>query len=241
MGKERVDINEKDINFFKFLYKHRYCNLRAIDILYSSKADTLYRRLKKLAEFDYIKVLKIKNRENLYLLGAEGYKILIKIDLEKEYRKRNITEQRLPFNVNHSLIITEIGAMMNIKKLDYEIDLNIKAIFPEWKLIPDILLFNKIGIEIEIENKSTVRYAKKLSELQNTKEIERLIYLSPAPQNLKFKIESNDEYKGGDNLDERIILNETKQKISYIDLKYFMENMDEYLSKFNLLSARRTV
>ena len=80
MGKERVDLNEKDINFLKFLYKHRYCNLKAVDILYSNKADTLYRRLKKLGEFDYIKVLKIKNREALYLLGAQGYKILVKID-----------------------------------------------------------------------------------------------------------------------------------------------------------------
>ena len=241
MGKERVDLNEKDINFLKFLYKHRYCNLRAIDILYLKRADTLYRRLKKLGEFNYIKVLKIKNRENLYLLGAEGYKILTKIDLGKEYRKRNITEQRLPFNVNHSLIIAEIGAMMNIRKLDYEIDLNIKAIFPEWKLIPDILLFDKIGIEIEIENKSMIRYAKKLSELQNTKEIKQLIYLSPTPQSLKFKIESNDEYKSGNNLDERIILDETKQKINYIDLRNFMENMDEHLNKFNLVSAGRTL
>ena len=234
MGKERVDINEKDINFFKFLYKHRYCNLRAIDILYYyNKTDTLYRRLKKLAEFDYIKVLKIKNRENLYSLGVEGYKMLAKIDPEKEYRKKNITEQRLPFNVNHSLIIAEIGAMMNIRKYDYEIDLNMKKIYPKWKLIPDILLFNKIGFEIEIENKSMIIYAKKLSALQNTKEIEKLIYLSPTPQSLKFKIESNDEYKDGDNLDERIILDETKQKINYIDLKYFMENIDEYLNKFN--------
>ena len=241
MGKERVDIKRKDINFFKFLYKHRYCNLRAIDILYSNKLHTLYIRLKKLAEFDYIKVLKIKNRENLYLLGAEGYKILTKIEPEKEYRKRNITEQRLPFNVNHSLTIAEIGAMMNIRKLDYEIDLNIKAIFPEWKLIPDILLFDKIGIEIEIENKSMIRYAKKLSELQNTKEIKQLIYLSPTPQSLKFKIESNDEYKGGNNIDERIILDETKQKINYIEIKDFIGNMDEHLNKFNLVSARRTV
>ena len=241
MGKERVDINEKDIDFFKFLYKHRYCNLRAIDILYSSKADTLYRRLKKLAEFDYIKSLKTKNRENLHLLGAEGYKILTKIEPEKEYRKRNITEQRLPFNVNHSLIIAEIGAMMSIRQYDYEIDLNIKGIFPEWKLIPDILLFDKIGIEIEIENKSMIRYAKKLSELQNTKEIERLIYLSPTPQSLKYKIEGNDEYKGGDNIDQRIILNETKQKINYIEIKNFINNMDEHLNKFNLLSAGRTL
>ena len=241
MGKERVDLNEKDINFFKFLYKHRYCNLKAIDILYSNKLHTLYIRLKKLAEFDYIKVLKTKNRENLYLLGAEGYKTLTKIEPEKEYRKKNITEQRLPFNVNHSLIIAEIGAMMNIRKFDYEIDLNIKAIFPEWKLIPDILIFSKIGLEVEIENKSMIRYAKKLSELQNTKEIEQLIYLTATPQSLKFKIESNDEYKAGDNLDERIILDETKQKINYIDLKYFMENMDEHLNKFNLVSARRTL
>ena len=226
MGKERVDLNEKDINFFKFLYKHRYCNLKAVDILYSKKTHTLYIRLKKLAEFNYIKVLKIKNREALYLLGVEGYKILAKIDSEKEYRKRNITEQRLPFNVNHSLIIAEIGAMMNIRKYDYEIDLNIKKIYPEWKLIPDILLFGKIGFEVEIENKSMIRYAKKLSELQNTKEIEQLIYLSPTPQSLKFKIESNDEYAAGNNLDERIILDETKQKINYIDLKYFMENID---------------
>lgn len=241
MGKERVDINEKDINFFKFLYKHRYCNLRAIDILYSNKLHTLYIRLKKLTEFNYIKVLKIKNRENLYLLGAEGYKILTKIDMGKEYRKRNITEQRLPFNVNHSLIITEIGAMMNIRKLDYEIDLNIKAIFPEWKLIPDILIFGKIGFEVEIENKSMIRYARKLSELQNTREIEQLIYLSPTPQSLKYKIESNDEYKGGDNIDQRIILNETKQKINYIEIKDFIDNMDEHLNKFNLLSAGRTL
>ena len=73
MGKERVDLNEKDINFLKFLYKHRYCNLKAADILYSKKPHTLYIRLKKLAEFDYIKALKIKNTEALYLLGAEGY------------------------------------------------------------------------------------------------------------------------------------------------------------------------
>ena len=241
MGKERVDINEKDINFFKFLYKHRYCNLRAIDILYLKRADTLYRRLKKLAEFDYIKVLKIKNRENLYLLGAEGYKTLFKFAPEKEYRKRNITKQRLPFNVNHCLIIAEIGAMMNIRKFDYEIDLNLKAIFPEWKLIPDILIFSKIGFEVEIENKSVIRYAKKLSELQNTKEIEQLIYLSPTPQSLKYKIEKNDEYKGGANLDERIILNETKQKINYIEIKDFIDNMDEHLNKFNLVSAERTL
>ncbi|MHB1697760.1 MAG: hypothetical protein ACYCSQ_06645 [bacterium] len=230
MGKERVDLTEKDINFFKFLYKHRYCNLKSIDILYANKPDTLYRKLKKLAEFDYIRVLKTKNRENLYLLSLEGYQTLIRLDPEKEYKKRNITEQRLPFNVNHNLIIAEIGAMFSIRKLDYEIDLNIKLIFPEWKLIPDILLFGKIGFEVEIENKSMVRYAKKLSELQNTKEIERLIYLSPTPQTLKLKIESNDEYAGGDNLDERIILNETKQKIDYIDLKYFMENIDINIS-----------
>ena len=241
MGKGRVDLNEKDINFLKFLYKHRYCNLKSINVLYSNKLHTLYIRLKKLAEFDYIKVLKIKNRENLYLLSAEGYKILTKIEPEKEYRKRNITEQRLPFNVNHSLMIAEIGAMMSIRKLDYEIDLNIKAIFPEWKLIPDILIFGKIGFEVEIENKSMTRYARKLSELQNTREIEQLIYLSPAPQSLKFKIESNDEYKGGANLDERIILNETKQRINYIELSNFIGNMDEHLNKFNLLSAKRTL
>ena len=241
MGKGRVDLNEKDINFLKFLYKHRYCNLKSINILYSSKTDTLYRRLKKLAEFDYISILKTKNIENLYSLGSRGYKTLTKIDPEKEYRKRNITERRLPFNVNHSLIIAEIGAMMNIRKFNYEVDLNLKAIFPEWKLIPDILIFSKIGFEVEIENKSMIKYAKKLSELQNTKEIEQLIYLSPAPQSLKFKIESNDEYKGGANLDERIILNETKQKINYIEIKDFIDNMDEHLNKFNLVSAERTL
>ncbi|MHB8231523.1 MAG: hypothetical protein ACYDDB_01300 [bacterium] len=238
MGKGRVILTDKDINFFKFLYKHRYCNLKAINILYLNKPHTLYIRLKKLAEFDYIRVLKTKNRENLYLLSVEGYKTLIKTDPEKEYKKRNITEQRLPFNVNHSLIIAEIGAMLSIRKLDYEIDLNIKLIFPEWKLIPDILLFGKIGFEVELENKNVLKYRKKLSELQKTKEIANLIYISvSSTESLRKKITAAGDVIQDSGADTDIIINSTMEKIGYIDLKYFMENIDKYLNKLNMASA----
>lgn len=242
MGKERVDITEKDINLFKFLYKHRYVNLKVIDILYENKPDTLYRRLKKLTEYNYIKVLKIQNMETLFALDFEGHIILSKTEPQKEHKKRNISKQRIPLrnNANHNLIIAEIGAMLSNRNIDYEIDLNIKSILPEWKLIPDILIY-KIGFEIELENKSMIRYAKKLSELQNTKEIDKLIYLTPMPQSLQNKVENNEEYKYGNSLDERIILNETKQKINYIKLNNFIENMDEYLNKFNLLSGGGTL
>jgi hypothetical protein len=231
MGKQRVDITEKDIIFFKFLYKHRYVNLRTVNILYANKPDTLYRKLKKLTEYCYIKTLRQKNMEPVFALDKEGYNTLIKINPDKEHKKINITEQRIALNsnANHHLIIAEIGAMLTNRNIDYEIDLNIKKMFPEWALIPDIILINnKIGFEVELENKSMIRYAKKLSQLQMTESIKKLIYLSRG-NSLTYKIDKIEEYKAGKTLDERIILDETKNKIEFININEFILDIDRFL------------
>lgn len=237
--KERVDLNEKDINFFKFLYKHRHANLKTIGVLYADKLNTLYRRLKKLTEFNYIKNIKVKNMETLFALSFEGYKTLSKIEPEKEHRKINITEKKIPLksNANHSLIIAEIGALLNIRGINYEIDLNLKAIYPEWKLIPDILI-EKIGFEVELENKNMVKYRKKLSELQKTKEIAKLIYISASStESLRRKITGAGAIIQKTDADTDIIINSTMEKIDYIGIKDFMSNIDEYLNKLNLAAG----
>lgn len=232
MGKQRrVDLSEKDIILFKFLYKHRYANLKAINILYMVKIKTLYARLGKISNFGYIKVLKIKNMENIYTLDIKGYQVL-KESFENEFKNLRINISRIALNnnANHHLIIAEIGAMLNNRNIDYEIDLNIKKINPNWLLIPDLILIkDKIAFEIELEYKSMIRYGKKLAELQNTKGISKLIYLVRGNANkFKEKLIKIDEYKAGKTLDERIILDETINKLEFFNLGDFMAGMDNF-------------
>ncbi|RZD16688.1 MAG: hypothetical protein EVJ46_00150 [Candidatus Acididesulfobacter guangdongensis] len=230
MGKQRrVDLSKKDIILFKFLYKHRYANLKAINILYMVKIKTLYARLKKISNFGYIKVLKVKNMENIYTLDIKGYQVL-KESFENDIKYFNININRVALNnnANHHLIIAEIGAILNNRNIDYEIDLNIKKTKPDWLLVPDLILIkNKIAFEIELEYKSMIKYEKKLAALQNTKEINKLIYIVRGNANkFKEKLIKIDEYKGGKTLDERIILDETIKKLEVLNLDDFIADID---------------
>jgi hypothetical protein len=230
MGK-RVEINEKDIILFKFLYKHKYVNTKAIHILYTKKEHTIYVRLKKLADYDYIKILKIKNMENIYTLGFKGYQIL-KESFEKEFKNLRININRIALNnnANHHLIIAEIGALFLNNNIDYDIDLNIKKINPDWLLVPDLILIkDKIAFEIELEYKSMIKYGKKLAGLQNTKGINKLIYLVRGNANkFKEKLIKIDEYKAGKTLDERIILAETIKKLEVLNLDDFVADINNF-------------
>jgi hypothetical protein len=231
MGKQRVDINGKDIIFFKFLYKHKYINIKAINILYGNKEHTIYVRLKKLAGFRYIKILKVKNMENIYTLDFKGYQVL-KESFEKEFKNLGINISRIALNnnANHHLMIAELGALLLNKNIEYEIDLNIKKLNPDWLLIPDLILIkDKIAFEIELEYKSMIRYGKKLAALQNTKEINKLMYLVSGNANkFKEKLIKIDEYKAGKTLDERIILDETINKLEFFNLDDFIAGMDNF-------------
>jgi hypothetical protein len=120
--------------------------------------------------------------------------------------------------------------MLNNRNIDYEIDLNIKKINPNWLLIPDLILIkDKIAFEIELEYKSMIRYGKKLAALQNTKEINKLMYLVSGNANkFKEKLIKIDEYKAGKTLDERIILDETINKLEFFNLDDFMADINNF-------------
>ena len=132
------------------------------------------------------------------------------------------------------MLIAKIGTLLTSKKVDYEIDLTAKKAYPELKIIPDIIIKKDnglIGFEIELEYKTAEKYAKKLSQLQTSKEIKKLIYLTNGnPDKLQEKIINISEYKNGQSIDERIILNETKEKIGYRNINEFIQDIDKYLS-----------
>ncbi|WP_409068825.1 hypothetical protein ACFLKC_13890 [Clostridium caseinilyticum] len=69
-------LSERDLNFLKDLYFVKILNTKRICRLYNSKK-YCYARLKLLKDNNYIKVLyKLPNKENVFTLDKEGYKIL---------------------------------------------------------------------------------------------------------------------------------------------------------------------
>jgi hypothetical protein len=67
--------------------------------------------------------------------------------------------------------------------------------------------------------------------LQTSKDIKKLIYLTNGkPDILRNKITNIDQYKKGESIDERLINNKTKNKIMYIKLGEFIQDIDNYLS-----------
>ena len=232
---KRVDFNDKDKQILYLLYKHRYVDFTALNILNSVKI-TLYQRLEKLVKFGYIKKIGCENiKVGVYAITKNGQSWLAQ-NVQQEFNKCVLSKVKTSsiYNFNHHLFIAKIGALLMIKNIDYEIDLTVKRVYPELKIIPDIVIKKDdglIGFEIELEYKSAEKYAKKLSQLQNSEEIKKLIYLTNGnPDKLQEKIKNISEYKAGQSIDERIILNETKEKIGYRNINEFIQDIDKYLS-----------
>ena len=231
---KRVDFNERDKQILYLLYKHRYMDFTALNVLNPVKI-TLYKRLEKLIKFGYIKKIEAEYiKMPIYTITKRAQHWLSQ-NITQEFNKPVLSKIKTSSmnNFNHHLIIAKVGVVMTCKNIDYEIDLNIKKAYPELKIIPDIVVKKDgiIGFEIELEYKSVSKLAKKLSGLQTDKNIKKLIYLTQGnPDILRNKISNIDEYKNGQSIDERIILDETKQKISYIKLQEFIQDIDKYLS-----------
>ena len=232
---KRVDFNEKDKQILYLLYKHRYVDFAALNILNPVNI-TLYKRLEKLIKFGYVKKIEPGNiKASIYGITKNGQNWLAQ-NVQQEFNKSVVNKVKTSsiYNFNHHLLIAKIGTLLTSKKVDYEIDLTAKKAYPELKIIPDIIIKKDnglIGFEIELEYKTAEKYAKKLSQLQTSEDIKKLIYLTNGnPDKLQGKIINISEYKNGQSIDERIILNETKEKIGYRNINEFIQDIDKYLS-----------
>ena len=232
---KRIDFNDKDKQILHLLYKHRYVDFTALNILNPVNI-TLYQRLEKLIKYGYIKKIRSGNiKVPIYATTKNGQSWLAQ-NGKQEFNKSVLFKVKTSsiYNFNHHLFIAKIGALLTSKNIDYEIDLTAKKAYPELKIIPDIIIKKDnglIGFEIELEYKTAEKYAKKLSQLQTSKEIKKLIYLTNGnPDKLQGKIINISEYKNGQSIDERIILNETKEKTGYRNINEFIQNIDNYLS-----------
>ena len=232
---KRVDFSERDKKLLYLLYKHRYCDFTALTML-NIKYDTLYRRLKKLIKSGYVKKLNSENiKIEIYSLTQKGENWLTQ-NIEQEFNKPVLSKLKMSslYNFNHHILIARIGALLANRNIDYEIDLTCKKAYPKLKIIPDIIIERYgglIGFEIELEYKTAEKYAKKLSQLQTSEEIKKLIYLTQGkPDKLQNKISIIDQYKNGASIDERLITYETKNKIMFMELNNFIQNIDDFIS-----------
>ena len=232
---KRIDFNDRDKQILHLLYKHRYVDFTALNILNPVNI-TLHKRLEKLIKFGYIKKIEAKNiKVPIYAITKNGQSWLAQ-NVRQEFNKCVLSKVKTSsiYNFNHHLFIAKIGALLTNKNIDYEIDLTAKKAYPELKIIPDIVIKKDdglIGFEIELEYKTAGKYAKKLSQLQTSKELKKLIYLTNGkPDKLQGKIINISEYKNGQSIDERIILDETKEKIGYRNINEFIQDIDNYLS-----------
>ena len=232
---KRIDFNEKDKQILYLLYKHRYVDFAALSVINPVNI-TLYQRLEKLIKFGYVKKIAAANiKVSIYAITKQAQHWLAQ-NIQQEFDKPVLSKIKTSsmYNFNHHLLIAKIGALLASKNIDYEIDLTCKKAYPELKIIPDIVIKKDdglIGFEIELEYKTAEKYAKKLSQLQTTEEIKKLIYLTNGkPDILRNKITNIDQYKNGESIDERLINNKTKNKIMYIKLGEFIQDIDNYLS-----------
>ena len=232
---KRIDFNDRDKQILHLLYKHRYVDFAALNILNPVNI-TLYKRLEKLIKFGYVKKIEPGNiKASIYAITKNGQSWLAQ-NVQQEFNKSVVNKVKTSsiYNFNHHLLIAKIGTLLTSKKVDYEIDLTAKKAYPELKIIPDIIIKKDnglIGFEIELEYKTAEKYAKKLSQLQTSEDIKKLIYLTNGnPDKLQGKIINISEYKNGQSIDERIILNETKEKIGYRNINEFIHDIDKYLS-----------
>jgi hypothetical protein len=232
---KRVDFSNKDKQTLYLLYKHRYADFTALNII-NPVNRTLYERLKKLIKFGYAKKIdSINIKIPVYAITMQGKHWLAQ-NIPQEFNKPILSKIKTSsiYNFNHHLLIAKIGALLTSRNIDYEIDLTCKKAYPELKIIPDVVIKKDdglIGFEIELEYKNASKYAKKLSQLQTNKDIKKLIYLTSGnPETLKKKILSIDDYKDGKSIDERLIIDDTKNKIVFVKLNEFMQGIDKYLS-----------
>ena len=231
---KRVDFSERDKQLLYLLYKHRYCDFTALNILNPVNI-TLYKRLKKLIESGYIKKITSGNiKSAIYTITKNGQNWLAQ-NIEQEFNKPILSKLKTSslYNFNHHLLIARIGALLANRNIDYEIDLTCKKAYPKLKIIPDIIIerYGLIGFEIELEYKTAEKYAKKLSQLQNSTDIKKLIYLTQGkPDKLQNKISVIDQYKNGASIDERLITYETKNKIMFVEINNFIQNIDDFIS-----------
>ena len=232
---KRIDFNEKDKQILYLLYKHRYMDFTALNIINPVNI-TLYQRLEKLIKFGYVKKIAAENiKVSIYTITKQAQHWLAQ-NIQQEFDKPILNKIKTSsmYNFNHHLFIAKIGALLTSKNIDYEIDLTCKKAYPELKIIPDIIIKKDDGLtgfEIELEYKGADKYAKKLSQLQTSKEIKKLIYLTNGkPDILRNKVINIDRYKNGESIDERFIVDETKNKLMFIKLADFETDIDNYLS-----------
>ena len=232
---KRVDFSERDKQLLYLLYKHRYADFTALTMLNQVNI-TLYKRLEKLIKFGYIKKITSENiKSSIYTITKNGQNWLAQ-NIEEEFNKPVLGKVKASslYNFNHHLLIAKIGALLACRNINYEIDLTCKKAYSELKIIPDIIIERYgglTGFEIELEYKTAEKYAKKLSQLQTSKDIKKLIYLtSGKPDKLQSKISTIDKYKNGESIDERLITYETKNKIMFVELNNFIQNIDDFIS-----------
>lgn len=226
---KRVDFSERDKQLLYLLYKHRYCDFTALNGLFVES--NLYKKLKKLSEFGYIRKFDLSRLTRpLYSLTMLGRNWLMR-NMDKEFDKSIIKEIKMSsiYNLNHHLKIAEIGALLTIRNIDYEIDLTCKKAYPELKFIPDIVIEKEdglIALEIELENKSVKKNRIKLSKIQMAKEIKKVIFLSPRKDGLENNFNRAAEIILHDNgLGENIIINSTMDKLRFVDIKDFCDKI----------------
>ncbi|MCL4321991.1 MAG: hypothetical protein M1478_04560 [Deltaproteobacteria bacterium] len=232
---KRVDFSDRDKQILVYLYKHRYADFTALNII-NPVSITLYKRLEKFIKFGYVKKIdSINIKIPVYAITGRGKHWLAQ-NMPVEFKKPVLSKIKTSsiYNFNHHLLIAKTGALLTSRNIDYEIDLTCKAQYPELKIIPDVVIKKDdglIGFEIELEYKNVSKYAKKLSQLQTSRDIKKLIYLTSGnPETLKKKIMQIDRYEAGGTLEERLIRNQTKEKIEYIKFNEFIQDIDKYLS-----------
>ena len=234
-----VVLSERDYRLFNFLHKCRYADIKPAMNIFQTDITTVRHRLRKLEDYKYIGRIKLNFiKSSLYFLGTKA-KIIIAETLNEDIPKRplkSLTDKSI-VNLKHHLKICDLASILSAKGYDYEIDLTVKKAYPGFKIIPDIVLKKDnelIGLEIEFEYKTPTKYAKKLSQFQNSKEFKKLIYLVKTnPETLRNKINKIDIYKDGETIDERLIMDKTKEKIEYLKLTDFELNINEYLNGNN--------
>lgn len=234
-----VVLSERDYRLFNFLHKCKYAGVKPLMNIFQTDITTVRHRLKKLEEYKYIGRIKLNFIESsLYFLEIKA-KIIIAEMLDEDIPKRplkSLTNKSI-VNLKHHLKICDLASVLSVKGYDYEIDLTVKKAYPGFKIIPDIVVKKDnelIGLEIEFEYKTPPKYAKKLSQFQNSEELKKLIYLVKTnPETLRNKINKIDRYKNGKTIDERLIMKDTKERIEYIKLTDFEPNIDGYLNGNN--------
>src|SRR5580704_9717154 len=102
--------NERDAEIVHYVYQLRVATLDHLAALTNRSYKTLERRMPKLRDEHYLRILKPRPHKGLYVIGTEGVPVLI----QGGYAPNDLAEKRLrenewkDFTIPHALLVASI-------------------------------------------------------------------------------------------------------------------------------------